>query len=35
MFATTDGTTSGPKLVIAIDPSTMSDTKNAPASGAL
>lgn len=35
MFATTEATTTGPKLSIAIEPSTISQTKNAPAIGAL
>src|SRR6476646_8374529 len=35
MLATTDATTIGPKLSIAIEPSTISVTKNAPAIGAL
>src|SRR5215475_4664521 len=35
MFATTDEMTTGPKLSIAIEPSTISVTKNAPAIGAL
>ena len=35
MFATTDDTTIGPKLSMAMEPSTSSVTKNAPAIGAL
>jgi hypothetical protein len=35
MLATTAATTTGPKLSIAIEPSTISVTKNAPAIGAL
>src|ERR1700686_598086 len=35
MFATTEDTTIGPKLSIAMEPSTISVTKNAPAIGAL
>src|SRR5580692_1344351 len=35
MFATTAATTTGPKLSIAIEPSTISVTKKAPAIGAL
>src|ERR1700684_1148021 len=35
MFATTAETTTGPELSIAIEPSTISVTKNAPAIGAL
>src|ERR1700754_4621598 len=35
MFATTDEITNGPKLSIAIEPSTISVTKKAPAIGAL
>ena len=35
MLATTEATTSGPKLSIAIEPSTISDTNSAPPIGAL